>query len=212
MTKTILCYGDSNTWGQRPDNGERYAYQERWTGVLQQELGTTYRVIEEGLSGRTTIWDDPTEYGRNGATYLPIALESHRPIDLIILMLGTNDLKARFNLAPIEIGQGIEKLLKIIKTKEHSPELLLITPPPLINFDSKADEYPFGAQVFAGGYTKSLAMKPYYQNLAERYGCRYLNAEEIVETSKIDGIHWDVSEHQKFGRALANEILKMIVV
>ena len=72
MTKTILCYGDSNTWGQRPDNEARYAYYERWTGVLQQELGAAYRVIEEGLSGRTTIWDDPTEYGRNGATFLPM--------------------------------------------------------------------------------------------------------------------------------------------
>lgn len=211
MTKIILCYGDSNTWGQRPDNGKRYAYHERWTGILQQQLGKTYRVIEEGLSGRTTIWDDPVEYGRNGATFLPIALESHSPIDLIILLLGTNDLKARLHLAPIEIGQGIEKLIKIVRVIEQCPDVLLVTPPPLINFENNPAAYSFGAQVFANGYAKSLLLHQYYHPLAEHYGCSYVNAGEIVETSRVDGIHWDKSEHQKFGRALANEVLKIII-
>ncbi len=102
--KTILCYGNSNTWGAVLGTGERYAPFIRWTGVLAQELGAMYRVIEEGPNGRTTLWDDPIEGYKNGKEYLIPCLESHRPIDLVVMMLGTNDLKIRFSVPAYDIA------------------------------------------------------------------------------------------------------------
>ena len=104
--KTILCYGDSNTWGYNPSMGGRYARDERWPGVLRKELGEGYLVIEEGLNGRTTVWDDPIEGYKNGKTYLVPCLETHKPLDLVIILLGTNDLKMRFSVSALIQAAG----------------------------------------------------------------------------------------------------------
>ncbi len=104
--KTILCYGDSNTHGFNPATQGRFSLSERWTGVLMRELGSDYHVIEEGLGGRTTVWDDPIMESRNGRDYLLPCLWSHKPLDLVIIMLGTNDLKDRFSLTPFDIAAG----------------------------------------------------------------------------------------------------------
>ena len=104
----VLCYGDSNTWGYIPVTGGRYAPTVRWTGVMAEQLGPQFSAIEEGQSGRTTVWDDPLEGDKNGLRYLPACLESHMPLDLVILMLGTNDLKARFSLTALDyLGFGL---------------------------------------------------------------------------------------------------------
>lgn len=103
--KTIVCYGDSNTYGYNPENGFRYEYEERWTTILQKELKDSAIVIPEGLNGRTTSFEDELRPGRNGATYLDPCLHSHGPIDLVVLMLGTNDLKIRFQATPTDIGK-----------------------------------------------------------------------------------------------------------
>ena len=100
--KTIVCYGDSNTYGYNPENGFRYEYEERWTTILQKELKDSAIVIPEGLNGRTTSFEDELRPGRNGATYLDPCLHSHGPIDLVVLMLGTNDLKIRFQATPTD--------------------------------------------------------------------------------------------------------------
>lgn len=100
--KTILCYGDSNTWGFEPVTRNRYGRTERWTGILRQELGLDYDVIEEGLNGRTTVWDDPIEGHKNGKEQIIPILKSHQPLDLVTIMLGTNDLKRRFGLGALE--------------------------------------------------------------------------------------------------------------
>ena len=112
--KSILCYGDSNTYGLMPDSPDRYPRDVRWTGILQKKLGEDYYVIEEGLSGRTTLWDDPIEEHKNGKKYLLPCLDSHKPVDLVILMLGTNDLKTRFSLTPFDIGASVEILFLFI--------------------------------------------------------------------------------------------------
>ena len=108
--RTVLCYGDSNTWGYDPATRTRYPPHVRWTGVLATRLGAEYRVVEEGLNGRTTRWDDPIEPGRNGLTYLRPCIESHQPLDVIIIMLGTNDLKRRFDLSASDIAQSAAAL------------------------------------------------------------------------------------------------------
>ena len=153
--KVVLCYGDSNTWGSDPATSERFAWDQRWTGVLRQSLGSGYYVVEEGLNGRTTVWDDPIEGYKSGKEYLIPCLETHRPIDLVVLMLGTNDLKQRFSLPTSDIAAGIETLVKIIQQNGVSPDgtapkILLMAPPPL----AKLTEY---ADMFEGGTAKSQA-------------------------------------------------------
>src|SRR3989338_4272861 len=118
-TKKIICYGDSNTWGCIPDSVERYSVGVRWTGLLQKMLGEDYEVIEEGLNGRTTVLDDPQveRIGKNGKTYLLPCLESQNPLDMVVVMLGTNDTKAKFNRTPQQIAEGLEELIRIIKDR-----------------------------------------------------------------------------------------------
>ena len=117
--KSILCYGDLNTWGYIPGTGERYPHDVRWTGVLKQTLGVGYHVIEEGLNGRTTVWDDPLMDGRNGKEYLTPCLASHAPLDSVIILLGTNDLKGRFSASVFDVASGIGLLVDIIRRSEE---------------------------------------------------------------------------------------------
>jgi len=171
---TLLCYGDSNTWGSTPGTGERYARDVRWPCVLQIELGSEFLVIEEGLSGRTTVWDDPIEGHKNGRTYLLPCLQSHQPLDLVILMLGTNDLKLRFSVSARDIAKGIGVLLKDI---QHSgaglngtaPPVLLIAPPPLKPLTDNAES-------FEGGEGKSTRLADYFAAVAVEWGADFLNA------------------------------------
>ena len=116
--KQILCFGDSNTYGLIPGTtNQRYGWGTRWTSILDDKVRTKgYRVIEEGLCGRTTVFDDPFRTERRGTEMLPAILESHRPVDTIVLMLGTNDCKSVYSATPEVIGQGIEQLLDQINT------------------------------------------------------------------------------------------------
>lgn len=111
--KNILCFGDSNTFGTNPEGG-RHGREVRWPGRLQKLLGDDWYVIEEGMGGRTTVWDDPLEPNRRGIAALPIALTSHRPLDLVIISLGTNDCKAFFHASPKVIARGAEALCKLV--------------------------------------------------------------------------------------------------
>ena len=152
LPRTVLCYGDSNTYGHatvdRPDG--RYAPDERWVGVLAKALGPEWIVIPEGLGGRTTVSDDPIEgVEKNGKTYLYPCLLSHRPLDVVVIMLGTNDLKARFNKTPWEIAAGVGVLVDIVKTaaagrNEGVPEILVVSPPPT------CDSFPTYTEMFIG--------------------------------------------------------------
>jgi lysophospholipase L1-like esterase len=204
MQKTILCYGDSNTWGANPADHNRFPRDVRWTGVLQKLLGIEYYVIEEGCSGRTTVWDDPVEVDKNGKTYLNPCLVSHKPVDLVILMLGTNDLKMRYSVPPSDIARSIGILSKIILHSDTGPEgmapkLLVVTPPRL----GKLAEY---SEMFAGGYEKSQNLAMYYRKITDDLQIPLFDANTTVTTSDVDGLHWDDGEHTKFARALANII------
>ena len=136
--KKILCYGDSNTYGFDPVSGLRYPKSVRWTGRLQQELGDQYEVIEEGCNGRTTVFDDPYEPWKNGKRYLPACLNSHKPVDIVVLMLGSNDLKMEFHASAQDIARGAEELVCMIKefmTEKQGfyPDVILMAPPVLGN-------------------------------------------------------------------------------
>jgi lysophospholipase L1-like esterase len=203
--KTILCYGDSNTWGYRPDTGDRFSRDERWAGVLRRKLGDGYQVIEEGLNGRTTVWDDPIEGYKSGKEYLIPCLQSHRPIDLVAIMLGTNDLKKRFSLSAYDISNGICALVDIVQRGDAGPDggapkVLLMAPPPV----GKLTEF---AEMFEGAEDKSKRFSEHYRRVAEEYGCELLDASEVIVSSDLDGIHLEIGEHRKLGEAVA-ELVK----
>ncbi|HHW15673.1 MAG TPA: hypothetical protein GXX28_12205, partial [Firmicutes bacterium] len=162
--KAILCFGDSNTWGKRPEDGSRYEHHQRWTGILRQELGEEYCVIEEGLCGRTSVWDDPLGEFRNGKAFLGVCLESHRPLDLVVIMLGTNETKRHFSLAPPDIARGAGLLVQMVKRSQagrdgSAPRVLLVAPPPLGTVPETNDQ-------FLGGREKSLEFARLYREVA----------------------------------------------
>ncbi len=199
--KRILCYGDSNTWGYNPRTQERYPKSQRWTGVLKEELGEEYEIVEEGLNGRTTVWEDPIEGHKNGKEYLIPCLESHRPIDLVVLMLGSNDLKKRFSLSAYDIAQGAGVLLDVIQKSASGstgdvPQILLMAPPPV----GKLTEF---AEEFEGAEEKSRKFSSHYRQVAEEYGCEFLDTSKVIVSSDIDGIHLEPDEHQKLGKTVA---------
>jgi lysophospholipase L1-like esterase len=208
MAKVILCYGDSNTFGaavvERPD--DRYPYEERWTGVLAAALGGGWRVIEEGLNGRTVVRDDPVE-GEflNGKTYLLPCILSHRPLDIVTIMLGTNDLKARFSLSAWDIAEGLGNLIGIIRKaavgrRSSTPAILIIAPPPIL------PEIPLHGDMFVGAYEKSQQLAKRYEAVAEKTGVHFLAAGSIVKSSKVDGFHLEPGAHLELGKAVAAKI------
>lgn len=200
--KTILCYGDSNTWGWNPHDKSRYSVDERWPGVMRQELGEGYYIIEEALNGRTTVWEDPIMGYRSGKEYLIPCLESHKPIDLVILMLGTNDLKKRNGLSPLDIARGVETLIKMIKKSDcginaGEPKILVMCPPPVGKLNADF------SQIYEGAEEKSRRLSSHYKFMAELYGCFFLDTSGVIVSSDIDGIHIEKSEHEKLGKAVA---------
>lgn len=204
MRKTILCFGDSNTWGRSPHSVARHPEHHRWPNAMAAELGADVQVIAEGLNGRTTVWDDPIEEHRNGKRYLSPCLLSHMPIDLVILMLGTNDMKKRFSVSPFDIGRSIGLLLDTILASgagpdDGAPAVLLMSPPPIV----KMSEF---AEMFEGAEGKSLKLPHYYALHAEQRGCRFFDAGSVARSSDADGIHLAGEEHVKLGRAVAEQV------
>ena len=202
--QNILCFGDSNTWGYVPVSADRYARDVRWPGVMATALGANFHVIEEGLCGRTTVWDDPIEGDKNGARYLPACLASHQPLDLVILMLGTNDLKARFSLPALDIAAGAERLVRMIQSSASgrggkSPAILLAAPPPI---DTHGEE----AEMFAGGREKSLVFAARYAAVAERCACSFIDVGQHIAVDAADGIHYSADAHRLLGLAMADVV------
>ncbi|MEM2123327.1 MAG: SGNH/GDSL hydrolase family protein [Candidatus Bathyarchaeia archaeon] len=209
--RVILCYGDSNTWGYEPGTGNRYPRDETWPGVLRRNLGEDYIVIDEGLNGRTTVWDDPTQLfpeKRNGLKYLIPCLESHMPIDLIVIMLGTNDLKKRFSLSPVEVAKSIKALVEAVKVSGAGPEgnpprILLVAPPSIGQLFEFAEE-------LEGAEEKSRKLPRYYRLVAEEMGCEFLDASEVASPSRIDGVHLDLNGHRRLGEALTAHVKRIL--
>jgi lysophospholipase L1-like esterase len=201
----ILCFGDSNTWGWNPRDKSRYGKDIRWTGRLQAMFSTVHEIIEEGLNGRTTAFDDHVSGGgKNGLGYLIPCLETHRPVDLVLMMLGTNDLKMRFSLSAYDISRAMDRLVAAVLGSNagpggKNPQLLLVSPArigPLSDF----------AEMFSGAREKSLLLGRHYRQVALERGCHFLDAAELIESSPVDGIHLEEESH----RILALEFTKVI--
>ena len=177
--------------------------------VLRNLLGEGFWIVEEGLPARTTTHNDPVQGDyKNGAAYLHACVESHMPLDFVIVALGTNDLKHRFGLSAPEIAEGAGTLIGMIRGFDlarygPAPEILLVCPPPL-------GRLKLFAEVFAGGAEKSHKLAPLYAQAAKARGAHFLNAGEIVVTSDIDGVHWDAGAHKKFGAAMAEKVREIL--
>jgi lysophospholipase L1-like esterase len=206
--KRILLYGDSNTWGYDPATGDRFGEEVRWPGILANALGEGYRVVEEGLNGRTTVLDDAIEEHKNGRTYLRPCLESHKPLDLVAIMLGTNDLHARFGLSASDIASGAGALARLTLRSAAgpgggAPMVLLIAPPPV-------RPLPEDAELLAEAEEKSRAFPKRYRRIAEQRGCAFLDAGEYAGPSDLDGVHLDASAHRSLGEAVAECIRTLL--
>jgi lysophospholipase L1-like esterase len=212
--KHILCYGDSNTWGWVPLELDRlYPPETRWTGLLQADLGADYRVLEAGLNGRTTVFEDPTTPNRNGRAALPLILEMQRPLDLVIVMLGTNDTKVRFSATPRDITTGLAEIVKGIRAYPCGPapgvrpEILIIAPAPL---SSGIWNWPAGEGFGDSGIEKSLKLAEYYEVLAREMDCRFLDAGRWGTVSPLDGIHFTEALHRSFAEHLYPEVKRIL--
>ncbi len=212
--KTIMFFGDSLTWGYDAVSTRRYSLKERYTGILSEKLKDC-RIIEEGLKGRTNALEDPIEPGRNGHRALPMLLCSHDPIDILVIMLGTNDSKRKFRNSAIEIGKALEMNIQIARTPclwggVEAPEILIVCPP-VVTENYRGDVME--------GYFDEISIKTSreldqeYRKVAQAWGCQYLNAGAYTETCKEDGVHLDREGHRKLAGALEgklNDILKAI--
>lgn len=211
----ILCYGDSNTYGYNPLNGKRFGINERWTGRLQSMLGRNYKIIEEGLNGRTTVLDDPLDKNKNGAEYFDIALNSNYPVDLVVIMLGSNDLKIRFNMPVIDIAYGagkiVDKAINIskLKNKEHKPCKVLLVSPIHIGKNIEKSIY---CESFGGNIArdKSLQFAKYYKQVAKDYGVYFMDAGFYVNPSQEDSLHLDKEGHRILAYAFKDKIKEIM--
>ena len=212
--KTLLCYGDSNTHGSLPSTDPaarpRLGPDERWPGIVRQRLGAEWFVVEEGLGGRTTVLDDPIDgVHKNGLSGLPIALESHRPIDLVVLMLGTNDLKVRFAMTALDIARAnaalVERILASVANGpdgKRGPNVLLVAPPHVL-------EVGLQIEIRAGGAAKSARLGMLLADVARTHGIPFLDAASVIEPSPIDGVHFEAPQHLRLGNAIADKILSL---
>lgn len=209
LAKRILCYGDSNTRGFVPGSmgKERFNANGRWTGVLQNFLGTDYEVIEEGLDGRTTAYDDPRPgwEHRNGAEYLHIFLESHKPIDLLIIMLGTTDTKEIMNLTGEQIAEGLEKVVNSAvhfsnDILDSQMEILIISPAVV------KEEAEFASKLFIGATEKCESLAKLYKNIADKFQCFFMDANEYVTVDLEEGVHLGKEAHKELGDKIFNKV------
>jgi len=209
--RTVLCFGDSLTWGYDPEGPGRHVFEDRWPGVLGSALGSSVSVIAEGLNGRTTGYDDHlADCDRNGVKNLPTVLHTHMPLDLVVIMLGTNDMKPAIAGTAYAARAGMQRLVGLIRHHEYSfdydaPEILIVSPPPLCE---TAD--PVFSAIFRGGVEESAMLASLYRDLADDLGCGFFDAGSVARTSPIDGVHLNAEGTRAIGRGL-EPIVRMML-
>lgn len=204
----ILVYSDSLSWGIIPTTRNRLLFDQRWPGVMEMSLcsaGKKVRVIEDCLNGRRTVWDDPFKPGRNGLVGLAQRIEIHSPLELVVLMLGTNDFQSMHEHNAWQSSQGILALVSAIQTAPIEPgmpvpQVLVVAPP--------AIQTPKGpiAPKFEYGERKCIGLAAAYQKVCEEVGCNFFDAGSVITSSKVDGVHLDLEQHLVLGSALSRVV------
>jgi len=209
MKKRIVCFGDSNTWGYEAVTEGRYDEDVRWTGRLQALLGDGYTVIEEGQNGRTTVWDDPVENRMAGLKYLWPCMESHSPFDLLIIMLGTNDAKYRFNEPAPGIADGAGRLVDLALKSSFGrgklPPKVLLVAPIRIEYSDRFRGL-FGNQAAE----KSREFPEEFRRVAEQFGCAFLDASQFASPCAEDGVHLNAGGHARLAQAICECVQGML--
>lgn len=203
--KHILVYSDSLSWGIIPASRKRLLFEQRWPGVMEISLcaaGQKVRVIEDCLNGRRTVWDDPFKPGRKGLTGLAQRIEIHSPLDLVILMLGTNDFQSMHEHNAWHSSQGILALISAIRSAPIEPGMPV---PPILVVAPPAIQTPKGpiAPKFQGGEHKCVGLADAYRQVCEEVNCHFFDAGSVISSSKVDGVHLDLEQHLMLGKAIA---------
>lgn len=196
----VLCYGDSNTFGYIPGRGGRYNRHTRWPGRLQELLGSEYQVIEEGLCGRTTAFEDMTEPGRNGLDRVREAVERSLPLDVLVIMLGSNDCKAQFGASAAEIAGGLEQVAAQARGGEASGFRVLLVAPAAMT--DRVMHSGFGSEFDQRSIKVSKELAEAYEALAGKCGCDFLDVSKVTQVSEIDGLHLDAEGHGRLAEAV----------
>ncbi|MCR5356614.1 MAG: SGNH/GDSL hydrolase family protein [Lachnospiraceae bacterium] len=207
--KRILCFGDSLTWGYDPDKRIRLPEDSRWPMVMQEQLGSGYTVIEEGQNGRTIATEDPAEGEKNGLKYIGPCLESHSPLDIVIIMLGSNDCKRKFAYSSMDIAGEMQILLEKVSSYNHFRcsdkfKIILISPPHLA--ESIKDSWLGDSFGYENARKLSMELAEWYKQLSQMYGCLYIDASEYVKASDSDGCHLDAENQRILGKTVADFI------
>lgn len=210
--KSILCYGDSNTFGHRPTDGQRYPYGVRWTSLLAENLGKDFQVIEAGLNSRTTVIDDEVEKYRNGLKYIDVVVEMNWPLDLVILMLGTNDMKVRYQAQAVDITEGARSIVREIRRLHQEirpdwmPQILLVSP--LLVGEKIRDGLSDCSEGFGGerAYWLSRELAPLYQQVAREEGCHFLDAGSVASAGTADALHLEEEGHRDLAAAMEAKV------
>ena len=207
--KSVVCFGDSNTYGYDPITGDRFPETVRWTGLLQGLLGDGFKVIEEGLNGRTTVFEDPNDDWKKGVDYIKGILCTHRPVDYLVIMLGSNDMKNIFNASPDAIASGLNEIVqkaeKVMNLKQGYVPKILIVSPPEISTDVLTG--PFSGSFNETAIDKSRRLAEYYKKVADKHGCMFLDAKLHIKPSKEDGLHLDAEGHKGLAEAIAKTLI-----
>lgn len=205
---TVLCYGDSNTYGYDPVTEGRYPLEKRWTTLLGEKLGGRYEVIPEGLNGRTTAYDRSDATWKNGSNSIISCIGSHKPVDIMTIMLGTNDCNAELGLSAEDIARGMETLIEL--SVEKSPELqgyvprIIVIVPPAIGDDY--ENSPFANKLTPDSIRKSHDIGPLYEKIADKYCCDFINAAGSVEVSELDSEHLSEQGHAHLAELIFKKI------
>ena len=209
--KNILAFGDSLTWGFIAGTWERHPFEVRWPNALAAGLGGMARVVEEGHNGRTTIFDDPTTFDdRNGAKALPILLATHQPLDLVIIMLGTNDIKYANRCRAFDASMGMTRLIEIVQKFSflpayQTPQILIMSPPPLV---PTTDEW-FN-DLWGHAIAESKLFAHHYARVAKETGVHFFDAGTVAKADPTDGGHLDAANTKAIGTALVPVVKKIL--
>ena len=213
MVKSILAFGDSLTWGFIAGTWERHPHDIRWPNALAAGLGGKARVVEEGHNGRTTVFDDPTTFDdRNGSKALPILLSTHQPLDLVIIMLGTNDIKYANRCRAFDAAMGMARLIEIVQKfsflpSYKTPEILIMSPPALV---PTTDEW-FN-ELWGHAIEESKLFASHYARVAKETGVHFFDAGSVAKADPTDGGHLDAANTTSIGTALVPVVKRILAL
>ena len=216
--KTIVTFGDSNTWGYdyttySPDTGVRgrFTFDERWPGRLQSLLGEDYRIIENALNSRTIVAEDPCIPLRRGIDSINVLMEAHAPLDMVIIQLGANELKTMYGRSAGAIAFGLDHMVRACLQPRYSfapPKVIIIAPAPV---HPDTADMALGFNYGEEAYSKSLALGKEYAKVAKRYGCGFVDCAALnFELNTVDGVHYSKNDHKKLADAVAAEVRRMM--